>query len=107
MGRPGLLSTKALEDALRELPGWSVQHGKLHRELEFRDFVEAFAFMSAMALVSESLNHHPEWRNVYRHVVVELTTHDAAGITSLDVDWARKAEALSWRLRKAPSAPAA
>ncbi len=89
-----LLDQTEIERALQSLPGWSLADGKLHREMRFADFVEAFAFMSAMALVSESMNHHPEWLNVYGRLVIDLSTHDAGGVTELDLQWARRAEAL-------------
>lgn len=92
MARPQKLTAEAVERALTELPGWSLREGKLHRVFEFDDFVQAFSFMSAMALVSESLDHHPEWSNVYRRVVIDLQTHDAGGITELDLTWARRAQ---------------
>ena len=69
---------------LNEIPGWTVRNHKLHREFEFSDFVQAFAFMSAVALVAERLNHHPEWHNVYGQVRMDLQTHDVSGITELD-----------------------
>ena len=68
--------------------GWSIQNGKLYREFQFRDFVQAFGFMSQAALVAERMNHHPEWFNVYRTVRVELMTHDAKGISELDFELA-------------------
>ena len=83
------LSADELTRAVAALPGWSLVGGKLHREFRFPDFVRAFGFMSAAALVAESRNHHPEWFNVYGRVVVDLTTHDAGGITQTDVDLAR------------------
>jgi 4a-hydroxytetrahydrobiopterin dehydratase len=83
------LSEEALASAIAALPGWSIVEGKLHREFAFPDFVRAFGFMSAAALVAEARNHHPEWFNVYGRVVVDLTTHDAGGITQNDVDLAR------------------
>lgn len=64
--------------------GWRVMDGKLHRTYQFQDFVEAFGFMAQAALVAERMNHHPEWFNVYRTVRVDLTTHDASGISALD-----------------------
>jgi 4a-hydroxytetrahydrobiopterin dehydratase len=64
--------------------GWEVVDGKLHREFRFRDFVEAFGFMSRCALVAEKMDHHPEWSNVWNRVTVDLVTHDAGGITDLD-----------------------
>jgi 4a-hydroxytetrahydrobiopterin dehydratase len=84
-----LLSAEELSRALEALPGWSLAAGKLHREFRFPDFVRAFSFMSAAALIAESRDHHPEWFNVYGRVVVDLTTHDAGGVTQSDVDLAR------------------
>ena len=95
MARPTKLTPEALESALARLPGWSVEAGKLHRELRFPSFVEAFGFMSSAALVAEQLNHHPEWFNVYDRVVVDLTTHDAGGLTELDVQMAARMNELS------------
>jgi 4a-hydroxytetrahydrobiopterin dehydratase len=83
------LSADELSRSLDALPGWSLEGGKLHREFRFPDFVRAFAFMSAVALVAEKRDHHPEWSNVYGKVVVDLTTHDAGGITRSDVDLAK------------------
>lgn len=88
------LSPEALETALHDLSGWSIEEGKLHRQFQFHSFVEAFGFMSSLALVSEAMGHHPEWSNVYNRVVVDLTTHDAGGITQKDLDWAKKANEL-------------
>jgi 4a-hydroxytetrahydrobiopterin dehydratase len=81
--------TKKLSDAevqsrLAEVAGWSVVNGKLHRELKFADFVAAFGFMTRAALVAEKQDHHPEWFNVWNKVVVDLTTHDAGGISDRD-----------------------
>ena len=83
------LSADDLSRAITDLPGWSLVNGKLHREFRFADFVRAFAFMSGSALIAESRNHHPEWSNVYNRVVVDLTTHDAGGVTQSDLDLAR------------------
>jgi 4a-hydroxytetrahydrobiopterin dehydratase len=68
--------------------GWEIVDGKLHREFRFRDFVEAFGFMSRCALVAEKMDHHPEWSNVWNRVTVDLVTHDAGGITDLDTQLA-------------------
>ena len=92
------LADSEIPALLAELPGWTLQAGQLHRELRFSGFADAFAFMSAMALHSEALNHHPEWRNVYDRVVIDLHTHDAGGITELDFEWARRAQAAAARL---------
>ncbi len=90
MPRPTPLNEQELKQALAELPGWSVQFGKLHREFKFKDFSEAFAFMTRAALIAEAMNHHPDWSNVWNKVVIELVTHSAGGITSLDVEFARR-----------------
>lgn len=88
------LSPEELNTHLTELSGWSIVDGKLHKQFQFQDFVTAFGFMSSMALVSEQMGHHPEWSNVYNRIVVDLTTHDAGGITGKDVDWAKIANQL-------------
>lgn len=90
-----LLSIQALEAELSQLDGWTIENGKLHREFKFASFVEAFGFMSSLALVSEAIGHHPEWFNVYNRVTIDLTTHDAGGITQKDVDWAKRANKLA------------
>ena len=91
MARPTQLSAPAIEESLGEeaLAGWAVVGGKLRREFRFRDFVSAFGFMTQCALVAEKMDHHPEWFNVYNRVEVDLTTHDADGITTLDLELAR------------------
>ncbi|MDX2241254.1 MAG: 4a-hydroxytetrahydrobiopterin dehydratase [Leptolyngbyaceae cyanobacterium bins.302] len=88
---PPVLSASELDTALSQLEGWKIQNGKLHRQFQFPSFVEAFGFMSSVALVAESIGHHPEWFNVYNKVTIDLTTHDSGGITQLDVDLAKKA----------------
>jgi 4a-hydroxytetrahydrobiopterin dehydratase len=88
------LSADEVAQALAGLPEWAARGDRLHRKLEFAGFVEAFGFMASMALVSEAMNHHPNWSNVYNRIEIELFTHDAGGITELDVQWAKRAEAL-------------
>jgi 4a-hydroxytetrahydrobiopterin dehydratase len=83
-----------LQARLQELRGWSIVGGKLHRQFLFKDFVEAFGFMTAVALIAESMNHHPDWSNVYNRVTVELTTHDAGGITAMDFAFAKRVDLL-------------
>ena len=80
---------------LTQLAGWTLQAGKLHREYRFGDFVEAFGFMAGAALVAERMNHHPEWFNVWNTVRVDLTTHDAGGITAKDFELAQAMEQLA------------
>lgn len=82
------LSEAELRTALSALPEWRLADGKLHREYKFADFVHAFGFMTTAALAIEKMNHHPEWFNVYNQVRVDLTTHDAGGITAKDVELA-------------------
>lgn len=95
MSKVNLLSADELQTALNELEGWTIQEGKLHRKFQFSSFVEAFGFMSSVALVSESMGHHPEWFNVYNRVTIDLTTHDSGGITIKDVELAKKANELA------------
>lgn len=85
-----VLSGQTLTEATADLTGWTVEQGKLHKEYVFADFVEAFSFMTAAALCAERVNHHPEWFNVYRTVRIDLSTHDAGGITMFDVKLARE-----------------
>lgn len=85
MARPERLTDTEIAAALEGLDGWELVDGKLHRELRFPDFSSAFGFMAAAATVAEKMDHHPEWSNVYSSVVVDLTTHDAGGVTELDV----------------------
>ncbi|MPY92821.1 MAG: 4a-hydroxytetrahydrobiopterin dehydratase [Acidimicrobiia bacterium] len=89
------LTEDELAAALRELPAWEVQDGKLHRELGFADFSEAWGFMSRAALVAEKLDHHPDWSNVWATVVIDLSTHDLGGIGTLDVEFAHRVDALA------------
>ena len=82
------LSDDDLRTQLAKHPHWTLVAGKLHRDFKFADFVAAFGFMASCALVAEKLNHHPEWFNVYNKVVVDLTTHDAGGISARDFELA-------------------
>jgi 4a-hydroxytetrahydrobiopterin dehydratase len=83
------LSDEQIRKELTNLLGWSIVNGKLHKDFLFRDFIEAFGFMSTAALHIEKMNHHPEWFNVYNKLKVDLTTHDAGGITQNDINLAR------------------
>ena len=84
------LTDAQIETALAGLPGWSVEDGKLHREYKFADFIHAFGFMATAAVAIEAIGHHPEWFNVYHTVKIDLTTHDAGGITAWDVQLAEE-----------------
>jgi len=83
------LSESIIEEKLKNLPGWSLKNEKLYKEFQFNDFNQAFGFMTRAAIEIEKMNHHPEWFNVYNRITVELTTHDAGGITDNDVNLAR------------------
>ncbi len=89
------LTDSEIEDALAGLDGWILENGKLNRDFKFSNFIEAFGFMTSVAIEAEKMNHHPEWCNVYSKVSVRLVTHSAGGITSLDVELARKMNALA------------
>ena len=84
------LTDAEILEAVTSLEGWEVCDGKFHREFRFNDFVEAWGFMSRVALVAEKMNHHPEWFNVYNTVRVDLSTHDMGGLSRLDVELAEK-----------------
>jgi 4a-hydroxytetrahydrobiopterin dehydratase len=89
------LSDAEIQKNLEHVNGWSIEDGKLHKEFQFDTFVTAFGFMTQLALVAESMNHHPEWFNVYNRVTIDLMTHDAGGISELDFQWAKQADSIS------------
>jgi 4a-hydroxytetrahydrobiopterin dehydratase len=91
------LSAEARNSALKGLPGWTEVPGReaIARTFTFKDFNEAFGFMSRVALVAEKSDHHPEWRNVYKTVEVVLATHDAGGVTSRDIELATAMNAIA------------
>ena len=89
------LTDDAVREALASLPSWSLESGKLHREFRFADFSEALGFLVRVGIEAEKRNHHPEIANVYASVTIDLTTHDAGGITEKDVDLARAIDALA------------
>ena len=83
------LSDEQIKKELSNLPGWNVTNGKLHKDFIFKDFIEAFGFISKAAIHIEKMNHHPEWFNVYNTIKVDLVTHDAGGITQNDINLAK------------------
>jgi len=89
------LTDSEIETALAELDGWKLEGGKIGRSFKFANFIQAFSFMTSAAIEAEKMDHHPEWSNVYNKVSVQLVTHDAGGVTQLDIDLARKMNALS------------
>ena len=88
--RPTKLSDEAREAALNGLAGWTydAESDAINKTFTFKDFSEAWGFMNRAALLAEKMDHHPEWFNVYNRVEVRMTTHDADGVTSFDIDMA-------------------
>ena len=86
------LTEDEISKLMTRLPGWKLQNGKLHREYECKDFVTAFGNMTRVALMAESMNHHPEWFNVWNKVLIDLVTHSVNGISDLDFVLAEKVE---------------
>jgi 4a-hydroxytetrahydrobiopterin dehydratase len=89
------LSAEERAEALADLTGWEEIEGRdaIKKEFKFKSFIEAWGWMSQMAIVAEKMNHHPEWFNVYNRVEVVLTTHDADGLSALDISLAQKMDA--------------
>ena len=85
---PSLLSADQRQTLPAKLPNWTIHQHSICRELVFRDFNEAFGFMSRVALLAEGRNHHPNWSNVYNRVSISLSTHDLGGLSDLDVELA-------------------
>ncbi len=90
------LNAEARTQALAELPDWSPVEGRdaIQKPFKFKDFSQAWGFMSRVALAAEAMNHHPEWSNVYNRVEILLTTHDCGGLSARDIELARKIEEL-------------
>ena len=84
------LSPAVIDEQLPDLHGWHLHNDKLQRQFVFADFVEAYGFMSRVALLAEAMDHHPEWSNVYNRVEINLTTHDPGGISQRDFTLAGK-----------------
>jgi 4a-hydroxytetrahydrobiopterin dehydratase len=89
------LNEQEIQDQMKQIDGaWLVKGKFLHRELLFKDFVEAFSFMTAVALCAEKSGHHPNWKNTYNKLTIDLSTHDADGITTKDFDLAKAIDKL-------------
>ncbi len=88
------LKDEDLRAGLERLPLWTAREGRLRREFAFADFSAAFAFMTRVALLAEKADHHPDWSNSWNKVVIELTSHDAGGLTQRDLDLALAIESL-------------
>ena len=91
---PTKLSQEQIEKELENLSGWEVLEGKLHKDFQFDDFIQAFGFKTRAALHIEKMNHHPEWFNVYNKLSIDLMTHDAGGITENDINLAKTLNSL-------------
>lgn len=77
------------------LPSWKFNNAGIEKEFQFKNFIEAFAFMTQVAFYAEKANHHPEWSNVYNKVQIRLSTHDAGGLTQKDIDLAKKIDLIT------------
>ena len=84
-----LLSEQELSLLKKDLSEWTLVENKIIRKWKFKNFIDAFGFLTKVAIISESMNHHPEIKNVYNSLTIKLTTHDAGGITNLDVELAK------------------
>ena len=93
--RAAKLDEKIIAAELKKVKGWSLENSKLHRVFEFRDFSQAFGFMTRVALVAEAMGHHPDWSNAWNKVTIDLTTHSAGGLTQNDFDLAGKIQQIS------------
>ena len=89
-----------IQGFIGQFSSWSIENNKLHCEYVFGSFVQAFGFMTEVALIAERTDHHPEWFNVYKKVVVDLATHEAGGITKRDFNLAKSMEEISAKNRE-------
>jgi 4a-hydroxytetrahydrobiopterin dehydratase len=98
------MTSEQIQTGLKNLPGWELKADKLHRQLKFKNFVQAFGFMAQVAILAEKADHHPEWSNVYSKVTIDLTTHEAGGISQRDFDLAKEInEILATARQETPS----
>ena len=91
---PEKLSVAEIEERLQGLPDWGLDQHKLFRHFVFENFIEAFGFMAQVALLAETMNHHPEWSNAWNRVEIYLTSHDAGGISERDFALAKQIDSL-------------
>ena len=89
-----LLEKNQLDDFIKKNPSWIIDNKMIKKEFIFINFLDAFGFMSKVALLSEKIDHHPNWQNVYNKVKIELTTHDKGGITTNDIKLAESIDKL-------------
>ena len=88
------LSDSEIESEVSKLQGWKIANGKLNKSFKFRNFTEAFSFMTKVAMQAEKMNHHPDWCNVYNQVKIDLVTHDVNGISNYDIKLAKAIDGL-------------
>ena len=89
-----LINQTQLNNFINKNPSWIVDNKTIKKEFKFENFIDAFGFMSKVALLSENMNHHPNWQNTYNKVKIELTTHDKGGITTNDTKLAESIDKL-------------
>lgn len=91
MARPEKLTTDSVKTHMNDLDGWSMVEGReaIYKTFTFKNFIQAFGFMTQSAIIAEKIDHHPEWSNVYKTVEVTLATHDVDGLTDLDFKLAK------------------
>ena len=90
-----ILTNSELNEVIKELDGWKIVDNQLLKEFKFKGFIQAFGFMTEVAITAESMDHHPEWSNVYNRVVINLSTHSEGGITLLDKELAMKIDRIN------------
>ena len=89
-----LIEKNQLNSFIEKHPSWKIENKSINKEFKFNNFIDAFGFMCKVALLSEKMDHHPNWQNIYNKVKIELTTHDKGGITSNDIKLAESIEKL-------------
>ena len=89
-----LIEKNQLNYFIENNPSWSVHNEAIRKEFKFNNFIDAFSFISKVALISEKMDHHPSWQNTYNKVTIELSTHDLGGITSIDIKLAEAIDKL-------------
>ncbi len=89
-----LIEQSQLDYFIEKNPSWMIENKTIKKEFKFDNFIEAFGFMSKVAILSEKIDHHPDWQNTYNKVKIELTTHDKGGITTNDIKLAESIEKL-------------
>ena len=87
-----ILTDEQIKHHLKQIDNWTIKKCKLFKAFKFKDFAQAFEFMSLVAIIAEMMDHHPEWSNVYNKVEINLVTHSEGGITMLDIDLAKKVD---------------